>query len=188
MSDHVTFTFITGGAYQGKLNYALSLFHSNPVLLIDGSVVPEDWFSSSLESSSLNDMDAVRLVLAERERSNIGSDDMHIAFLEEEPDKLDMEGVTLDAIVNHAEMMVKVIRSLSMTPEKALENLLSNFKRSNQIGRLVIIADEVGSGVVPLGKEARLDREYAGKLAVACASRASQVVHVLAGIPIVIKQ
>jgi adenosyl cobinamide kinase/adenosyl cobinamide phosphate guanylyltransferase len=170
MKDNSKFIFVTGGAYQGKLNYALSLFAPNPVIVIEGDVIPEAWFTLSHESCNWVELDAVRIV-----------------FTEEEPDEFDTEKVALDTIVNHAEMMAGTIRSLSMTPEKALDNLLLNIKRSNQFCRLIIISDEIGSGVVPLGKEARLDREYAGRLAVACASKASQVVHVLAGIPIVIK-
>jgi adenosylcobinamide kinase/adenosylcobinamide-phosphate guanylyltransferase len=82
---------------------------------------------------------------------------------------------------------VGTIRTFSMTPEESLENLLANFKRSNRVRRLIFIADEVGSGVVPLGEEARRDRDDAGRLAVACASKASRVVHVLAGVPLIIK-
>ncbi len=170
MNDHGTFVFITGGAYQGKLNYALSLLDPNPVCLIEGDAIPENWFSISHESRNVGELDA-----------------MSIVFTGEEPDEFSTEDIAFDTVIDHAQMMVGTIRALSITPEKALENLLENFKKSNQFGRLIIIADEVGSGVVPLGAEERLDREYAGRLAVACAAKASQVIHVLAGIPIVIK-
>lgn len=171
MKDFGTFIFVTGGAYQGKLNYALSLCAPHPVAVIEGEAIPEIWFSLSHEPRRLSEMNAMRLVSSEGNHREYGA-----------------ESIAFDiVIVNHVERLVGTIGKLSITPEQALENLLANFKRSSQIGRLIFIADEVGSGIVPLGEEARLNREYAGRLAVACASKASQVVHVLAGVPIIIK-
>ncbi len=171
MKDCKTLTFITGGAYQGKLRYALSLFAPHPVAVIDGDAIPENWFSLSQDPQGVSDIGTIRLLSSEGKHGECEAD-----------------GNAFDTvIVNHVERIVGTIRTLSMTPEESLENLLANFKRSNQVRRLIFIADEVGSGVVPLGEEARRDRDDAGKLAVACASKASRVVHVLAGVPLIIK-
>lgn len=47
----------------------------------------------------------------------------------------------------------------------------------------VVIASEVGAGVVPVEKEARMAREKAGRLACILAQRADTVIRVCCGIP-----
>jgi adenosyl cobinamide kinase/adenosyl cobinamide phosphate guanylyltransferase len=171
MEDCETLTFITGGAYQGKLRYARSIYAPHPVAVIEGDAIPEKWFSLSQDPQGVSDIGTIRLLSSEGKHGECEAD-----------------GNAFDTvIVNHVERIVGTIRTLSMTPEESLENLLANFKRSNRVRRLIFIADEVGSGVVPLGEEARRDRDDAGRLAVACASKASRVVHVLAGVPLIIK-
>ncbi len=171
MEDCETLTFITGGAYQGKLRYALSIYAPHPVAVIEGDAIPEKWFSLSQDPQGVSDIGTIRLLSSEGKHGECEAD-----------------GNAFDTvIVNHVERIVGTIRTLSMTPEESLENLLANFKRSNRVRRLIFIADEVGSGVVPLGEKARRDRDDAGRLAVACASKASRVVHVLAGVPLIIK-
>lgn len=51
----------------------------------------------------------------------------------------------------------------------------------------VVIATEVGGGVVPVDREERESREAAGRLAVLLASRADTVIRVFCGIPMVLK-
>ncbi len=51
----------------------------------------------------------------------------------------------------------------------------------------VVIASEVGGGVVPMDPEERRNREAAGRLAVLLARRADAVVRVFCGIPTVLK-
>ncbi len=51
----------------------------------------------------------------------------------------------------------------------------------------VVIATEVGGGVVPMDAGARHDREQAGRLACLLAERADTVVRVCCGIPQVLK-
>ena len=51
----------------------------------------------------------------------------------------------------------------------------------------VVIASEVGGGVVPVDREERRNREAAGRLAVLLARRADTVVRVFCGIPTVLK-
>ena len=53
--------------------------------------------------------------------------------------------------------------------------------------RPVVIASEVGGGVVPLDKEQRKNREKAGRLACLLAARADTVVRLCCGIPEVLK-
>ncbi len=51
----------------------------------------------------------------------------------------------------------------------------------------VVIATEVGCGVVPADPEERREREAAGRLAVLLASRADTVVRVICGLPQILK-
>jgi len=51
----------------------------------------------------------------------------------------------------------------------------------------VVIATEVGGGVVPVDAEQRAAREAAGRLSCLLAQRAARVVRVFCGLPIVLK-
>ena len=51
----------------------------------------------------------------------------------------------------------------------------------------VVIATEVGAGVVPLGAEERAARENAGRLACLLAARAETVVRICCGLPQILK-
>ena len=58
---------------------------------------------------------------------------------------------------------------------EALADALARYK--------VVIATEVGGGVVPVGREERAAREAAGRLSVLLARRAERVVRVFCGLP-----
>lgn len=51
----------------------------------------------------------------------------------------------------------------------------------------VVIATEIGSGVVPIAKEERAKRELAGRLNCLLAAQAETVVRVFCGLPMVLK-
>jgi len=51
----------------------------------------------------------------------------------------------------------------------------------------VVIANEVGSGIIPATKDERIAREVAGRMTVLLAKQAETVVRVVCGIPAVIK-
>lgn len=51
----------------------------------------------------------------------------------------------------------------------------------------VVACDEVGSGVIPMGKDRRLGREATGRLCCRLAEQAEMVVRMVSGIPTVIK-
>lgn len=52
----------------------------------------------------------------------------------------------------------------------------------------VVVCSEVGSGVVPLNAGERRAREATGRLCIRLAARASRVVRMVCGIPVVIKE
>ena len=55
-------------------------------------------------------------------------------------------------------------------------------------GHEVVIATEVGGGVVPVDAEERASREAAGRLSCLLAQRAEQVFRVFCGLPMVLKE
>lgn len=52
----------------------------------------------------------------------------------------------------------------------------------------VVVCDEVGSGVIPAEAALREAREATGRLTIRLAARASRVVRLVCGIPVVIKE
>ena len=54
--------------------------------------------------------------------------------------------------------------------------------------KAVVVCDEVGSGVIPATRQQRDAREQTGRLCVQLAKRASKVVRLVAGLPMVIKE
>ena len=54
--------------------------------------------------------------------------------------------------------------------------------------REVVIATEVGGGVVPVDPEERAAREAAGRLSCLLAQRAEKVVRVFCGLPVILKE
>lgn len=54
-------------------------------------------------------------------------------------------------------------------------------------GKKVVIATEIGGGIVPIDKDERNKRELAGRLNCLLAERAEVVVRVFCGIPMVLK-
>lgn len=52
----------------------------------------------------------------------------------------------------------------------------------------VVVCDEVGSGVIPAEESLREAREATGRLTIRLAARASRVVRLVCGIPVIIKE
>ena len=56
------------------------------------------------------------------------------------------------------------------------------------LSKEVVVCNEVGSGIVPLSARERQAREATGRLCIQLAARASRVVRLVCGIPVVIKE
>ena len=97
----------------------------------------------------------------------------------------------LDAQVRgiyHAEALVKGIAARdARTVSKADMNERVNEIEAQLTGYEVILANEVGNGVIPLEPEVRREREAAGRLTTLLARRAGTVVRMVCGIPVVLK-
>lgn len=78
--------------------------------------------------------------------------------------------------VNHFHLLVRRWLEESREPMEAMKKLAES--KPN----LIVITDEIGSGIVPVDKEERLYREVHGRVCCWLAGEASEVVRVVCGI------
>lgn len=124
---------ITGGANQGKLDYAKKIYNLN-----DNDVCSGKEFCLSTNS-------------------------------------------TVKCIYDY-QLLVKKIIDLDQDPIAFTKQLI--FKYPN----LIIILNEIGSGIIPIDKENRVWREQVGKAGCLIAKNAESVERIVCGIPQVLKQ
>lgn len=98
---------------------------------------------------------------------------------------IDGEVCSLDEVftaqaITHFERLVKRIFQDSSAVDFAEEL----YKRNPDV---IIIADEIGGGIIPFGKEERLWREETGRALCVLAKFSETVIRVTCGIPVVIK-
>lgn len=67
----------------------------------------------------------------------------------------------------------------------ACDDLLATFRKVP--GRVVLVSNEVGLGIVPENRMARTFRDHAGRLHQAIAAEADRVLFMVAGLPMVVK-
>lgn len=84
-------------------------------------------------------------------------------------------------ILNRLHRLVYELLQQGEHPETVLENVLSYNPNA------VILCDEIGCGVVPMGALERQYRETVGRICCGLARRAERVIRVQCGIPIVLK-
>ena len=74
-----------------------------------------------------------------------------------------------------------------------LQNLIAASPVSEQLmtekllSKSVVICNEVGSGIIPLGKDERESREKTGRMCIILAQNAEKVVRIVCGLPTVLK-
>ena len=88
---------------------------------------------------------------------------------------------TADGILDEKPVLLNLQDIVMADPDKAPELLPELLKKE------VVACDEVGSGVIPMGKDRRLGREATGRLCCRLAEQAERVVRMVSGIPTVIK-
>jgi len=84
-------------------------------------------------------------------------------------------------ILDHFEAMVWELLQLGIDPEKVTEDLLKCCPD------LILITDEIGSGIIPMEREKREYRELHGRLCCRLAREAEEVYRVVCGIAVRIK-
>lgn len=90
--------------------------------------------------------------------------------------KCDEEAIITAKAVNHFHLLVKRWLEDGREPMEAVEKL-AQYKPD-----LIVITDEIGSGIVPLDRDERVYREVHGRLCCRLAGEADEVVRVICGI------
>jgi len=83
-------------------------------------------------------------------------------------------------IWNDFHLWVKESISQGKTTEEIEKDV---FNRIETNPELIIICDEIGNGIVPMGESERFYREYTGRLLIKIAERAEKVVRITCGLP-----
>lgn len=84
-------------------------------------------------------------------------------------------------VLNHLHLLVKRLLEAGEQPDGLVDNGLK------QNPGIIILCDELGSGIVPIRREDRELREKVGRLQCMLAGRASTVYCVCCGLPMLIK-
>ena len=168
--------FVIGGCRSGKSNHALELAEKMAVneKVFIATCVPQD--------------DEMRQRVAKHQQSRSQSwktieAPLHLpqAIL----DNARAEGVVL------IDCLTLWINNLLMENESTpiVENQISKLLRALQSadGTVIMVSNEVGTGIVPENKLARVYRDLVGSLNQAVARHVDRVVWVVAGIPVTIK-
>lgn len=91
-------------------------------------------------------------------------------------------------LVNDFHLIVKKQLDQGLDESAVLEKMDELIKDADQKKtKLIIICDEIGSGIVPMEKADRLWREVVGRLLCMIAKKADMVTRIVCGLPQVIK-
>jgi adenosylcobinamide kinase/adenosylcobinamide-phosphate guanylyltransferase len=169
MTSHPNLTLVLGGARSGKSRYAESLV----------TAMPPPWFY--LATGEPRDAEMAERIAAHRTRRGVGWETI------EEPHDIPSvlaadHGVTLvdcltlwlsNRMLAGADMDVEIVH---------LEMALTA-----HLWPIVLVSNEVGSGIVPDNALARRFADLQGRLNQRLAARADRVVLVVAGLPLIVK-
>lgn len=84
-----------------------------------------------------------------------------------------------DGVLDERPVVYNAQRLVAELPDGEISPLVARL-----LAKDIVICDEVGSGVVPIEKDARLYRENVGRLCEQLAAQATAVVRVVCGIPV----
>ena len=164
-------TLVLGGARSGKSRYAETLVTS----------LPRPWLYIAT-AEALDDEMAARIATHRARRSAAWQ--------------------TVEAPINLAEALVGAPKGATvmvdcltlwlsnlMTADGAIDREITNLEKTlaNRSSRTVLVSNEVGFGIVPDNALARRFRDRQGLLNQAIAARASRVVMMVAGLPMILK-
>jgi adenosylcobinamide kinase/adenosylcobinamide-phosphate guanylyltransferase len=159
---------ITGGAYQGKLDYAKKTYHQ-PKGWIDGRTckLEEIWTCGGIDHFEVY----VRRMLADAGRTESEAKVPPPGSVIWEPDSH-----ATDAQMQKQRFSDSGLVSLGRDAAWFAQQLL---ERNQDI---LIVTTELGCGIVPMEREDRLWREAVGRICTCLAQQSEEVVRVMCGI------
>lgn len=162
-------TLVLGGARSGKSRYAEALL---------GHLAPPRTY---LATGSAGDPEMAERIRRHRERRGSGWVTLEApvgiaAAIERETGPILVDCLTL---------WVSNLMAANENPDEAIERLVVALRRPG--GPLVLVANEVGLGIVPDNALARAFRDHAGRANQRVAAAADRVVFIAAGLPLALK-
>jgi adenosylcobinamide kinase/adenosylcobinamide-phosphate guanylyltransferase len=167
----VGLTLVLGGARSGKSRYAESLIAG----------LPPPWVY--VATGEAGDAEMAERIAAHRARRDAGWQTIEAPY--------DLAGA-LASVPIRAPVLVDCLTlwlSNLMLAEADMDNAIAALEAqlAHHEGSVVLVANEVGSGIVPDNALARRFRDLQGTLNQSIAARAGRVVLMVAGLPIIVK-
>jgi adenosyl cobinamide kinase/adenosyl cobinamide phosphate guanylyltransferase len=175
---------VLGGSYQGKLEY---------VQMLTGYTTDHVYDASSFDDSIKNIMLMHNSKSGINEDGNSKASDYDITTLDDKTliektlidkaliDEIMIDEVLKKPILNHFHLLIKGLLDLDIDPYPVVNTILSLQKD------IIIISDDIGSGIVPLLASDRKYRETLGRILCQLAQEAMRVHRVILGIGTIIK-
>ena len=185
--------FVLGGARSGKSSFAeqqvllLAEKQNKQAIYIATATVIDDEMSARINKHQQDRADVFQLIespitlcstLAKAPSENVYLLDCLTLWLN--------NIIYAQQALSKANIEKKVEHHLKQEIEQLIQTLKSEF--SNEERDIIIVSNEVGLGVIPMGESTRLFVDYCGWLNQGVAKIAQQVTLVTAGIPQVLKQ
>ncbi|MFC1885354.1 bifunctional adenosylcobinamide kinase/adenosylcobinamide-phosphate guanylyltransferase [Thermodesulfobacteriota bacterium] len=166
--------FILGGARSGKSSWALHYAESNyeKLLFVATAEITDEEMANKVRLHKESRGDNWRLLEEPLDIAKVIKD----GFIETDVILIDCMTIWLNNVL---------FKRGEDTAELYVKNFIEALKsRSNAV---IIVANEVGTGVVPEHKSGRVFRDLAGRLNQRIAAVADRVVYIIAGIPLDVK-
>ena len=170
-------TLVLGGARSGKSAYAESLFGGAGAVYVATAEAIDDEMRDRIARHRARRGDGWTTVEAPLDLAGALRAQARVGARER-----DRPGVLVDCLTVWLGNLMHAGRDVDREAGRLLESLAAP-----EAAPVVLVANEVGLGVVPDNPMARAFRDHAGRLNQALAERADRVVLVTAGLPLVLK-
>jgi len=180
--------FVTGGARSGKSTFAEDYCTGKSRNL--GYIATAEAFDEEMKDR-IRKHKQQRGNLWETYEQSLNVEDI-IAFVLDRHDYVLLDCITIymsnmmfSKCMDFENISIEEINDIESYIKKSIGDILEKAKLAK--GNLVIVSNEIGMGIVPENKIARIYRDYAGRANQICASNADEVYMVVSSIPVKIK-
>lgn len=177
----MTLTLVLGGARSGKSAWAEARLGDRPVRYVATGLTPE------------GDPEWGRRVDEHRRRRPDSWETLEtvdvpgvLAAADDRPVLVDCLTLWLTRVLDGCEAWDTADEGAAATVSAEVERLVASVARATV--DVVLVSNEVGSGIVPATASGRLFRDLLGRLNAAMAAQCDEVVLTVAGIPLMIKE